>query len=115
MNPIDWTLLVIASADSKPLEPVQLQKSLFLLSRNLRPKQLGTKDFYNFEAYDYGPFCKEVYSDADLLSEQGLVTITTPPGGRYRSYRTTDEGVKKAEQLRKDLAELTCPRMMCQR
>ena len=105
MERIDWALLVIESAGTKPLEPVQLQKSLFLLSRNLKSKQLGTKPFYKFEAYDYGPFCRDVYSDAENLAQEELVSITMPLGGRYRSYQATEKGKKKAAELRGTLTE----------
>ncbi len=44
----DWTLLTIVAADEHPLQPVQLQKSLFLISRNLPHYLLGSDQFYSF-------------------------------------------------------------------
>jgi uncharacterized protein YwgA len=84
MTPKDWTLLVIAAADPKPLQPVQLQKSLFLLGRNLSPEQLQVKEFYDFQPYDYGPFCSDIYSNAEKLSDEGLIRIDRPLSLSYQ-------------------------------
>lgn len=104
VTPQDWTLLVIAAAGDKPLQPVQLQKSLFLLGEELSAKDLGTRHFYAFTPYDYGPFCAEAYSDAEVLEAAGLVTISRPPETRYRLYVCTDQGAKRAAELRASLA-----------
>lgn len=97
MNPKDWTLLVIASADRQAIQPVQLQKSLFLIAKNVPPQILGPQPFYNFSPYDYGPFCSSVYNDAEQLEMEGLVTIHRPPQSRYKSYIATDSGSLKAQ------------------
>lgn len=93
MTPKDWTLLAIAAAQSKPLKPVHLQKSLFLLSENLTRSQLQVDQFYTFRARDYGPFCSDVYVDAEALCGEGLVRIDRPSGVSYRLYCPTDEGL----------------------
>ena len=69
MTPKDWTLLVLASAGG-PLSPVQLQKTLFLIDRNLSRAQRGVTRFYNFRAYDYGPFDSAIYTDAVILQTE---------------------------------------------
>jgi uncharacterized phage-associated protein len=98
----DWTLLVIGAAGGKKVSPVQLQKALFLVSKTLKPKQRQTSTFYRFKAYDYGPFCSEVYSDAEALKEAGLVSITCQEFS-FRHYAATDDGQKKAQELRGEL------------
>ena len=103
MTPRDWTLLVIAAADPKPLQPVQLQKSIFLLGRNLSSAQLQVKEFYQFQPYDYGPFCSDIYSDAEKLSDEGLIRIDPPLSLSYQQYHITDQGRTKAAQLRAKL------------
>lgn len=100
LQPKDWTLMVIASGGN--LTPVQLQKSLFLISRNVAKANLP-EGFYAFSAYDYGPFCAEIYSDADALESGGLVTIDRSPGRGYRTYSVTPNGVAEAKQLRADM------------
>ena len=83
MTPEDWTLLAIAAAQSKPLQPVHLQESLFLLSENLTRSQLQVDQFYTFRAYDYGPFCSDVYVDAEALCGEGLVR-SHPESGVFK-------------------------------
>jgi uncharacterized protein YwgA len=99
----DWTLLVIAAGKGSTLTPVQLQKSLFLLSRNLTRTQLQVAEFYSFKAYDYGPFNAQIYSDAKQLRDEGLVIIDPMDGARYRDYSATVPGLTSAEQLRTEL------------
>ena len=84
MNRSDWALLAIASADGSSVSPVQLQKALFLLGEDL-PKT-KTQSFYEFEPYHYGPFDQAVYSDAEKLSREGLVSIVPGPQLRNRVY-----------------------------
>ena len=102
MTKKDWTLLVVAAARS-PLQPVQLQKVLFLIGEELSSTQRKTRSFYKFEPYDYGPFCSEVYADADLLAEDGFLQIGRPPGQSYRVYGITSVGMERADELREDL------------
>lgn len=95
----DWTLATIASA-SKPLQPVQLQKALFLLSQNLPLSVVQEADFYAFEPHDYGPFCRTVYEDAEALEAEGLVEIRRPPASRFNLYSSTEAGDEKAAEFR---------------
>lgn len=102
ITPRDWTLLVIAEAGTRSVQPVQLQKSLFLISQNLKKPDLTTDPdhFYLFRAYDYGPFCGAVYDDAEILETEGLVEIQHPPATRYKLYRITPSGTARASELR---------------
>ncbi len=95
----NWTLLVVAAGLGQPLQPVHLQKSLFLLAMTLTKQQGKGSDFYEFTAYDYGPFSAEVYSDAEDLSTDGLIAIEQPPYRSYRVYRATDAGRRRATDL----------------
>jgi len=76
MERADWALVVIDAAKPKSLEPVHLQKILFLLDKNLKPKHLKVDRFYRFRPYDYGPFCSDIYGDVEALAESGLVQAT---------------------------------------
>jgi hypothetical protein len=100
----DLTLLTIACAKRGPLQPVQLQKSLFLICKNVSAERLGIDRPYVFEPYDFGPFCSDVYRDADRLEAEGLVAITHPPESEFKLYRTTSEGSERAERIRESLA-----------
>jgi uncharacterized protein YwgA len=99
----DWTLLVIASGRGRPLSPVQLQKAVFLLARNLTDEQRRTSSFYNFRPYDYGPFDAQVYRDAEQLRDDGLIVVDPSGGVAYRDYSATPQGVERADELRKQL------------
>lgn len=94
----DWALLVIASARGEPVSPVQLQKALFLIGQGLSDELRKTKGFYNFEPYHYGPFCTDVYHDADELAMEGLVSIRRDAS--YRVYLATPLGLNRADTLR---------------
>ena len=93
MTPKDWTLLVLASAGG-PLSPVQLQKTLFLIDRNLSRAQRGVTRFYNFRAYDY--------TDAVILQTEGRAMISDS-AGPHRQYAVTPAGMADAAQLRRAL------------
>ena len=104
----DWTLLVIAAAKDHSLSPVQLQKALFLIARNLTDAQRCTTSFYDFRPYDYGPFSAEVYRDAERLRAEGLVIIDPSSGFAYRDYAATAAGIERASLLRSQLDPSVC-------
>jgi hypothetical protein len=92
----DWTLLAIAAAGTRGLSPVQIQKSLFLLWKEL-PSEVGEL-FYEFIPYNYGPFDRNIYVDASQLSEQGLVSIVETGSG-FKQYLPTVLGIQCASLL----------------
>jgi uncharacterized protein len=96
----DWNLLVLTASDSAT-SPVQLQKILFLIGKNL-PTQTQN-GFYDFRPYDYGPFDATVYSDAEQLSIDGLVTIRLSQSGKWREYLPSPKGFQKAEEIKQGL------------
>ncbi len=62
-------------------------------SENLTRSQLQVDPLYTFRAYDYGPFCSDVYVDAEALCGEGLVRIDRPSAVSYRLYCPTAEGL----------------------
>jgi len=93
-----WALLAIDEAAPSGLSPVQLQKTLFLIGKNLT-REVGDS-YYSFVPYNYGPFDPNVYSDAELLIRQGLVFETRSAGRSWSYYRITRSGHTMAEQSR---------------
>jgi hypothetical protein len=91
-------LAALLPAGGVPHTPVQVQKLLFLVDRNLASLIGGPK--FNFEPYHYGPFDLEVYSTLGELERQGLVEITQSHSGNWREYRLTPEGQSCAEAVR---------------
>jgi hypothetical protein len=99
MERSDWTLLVIAAAAPHSLDPVQLQKCLFLLGKNC--PQVLTTPFYNFRPYNFGPFDSAVYLDAEHLETQGRIAISRPAWRNWGEYSITPAGIERVEWLRR--------------
>jgi hypothetical protein len=87
--------LVVAVGDS--YTPVQLQKYMFLLDKNL-PASMGGP-FFDFQPYDYGAFDPAVYDVAKRLASQGLVLIDSNPGTPVRTYAPTSMGVERGNEI----------------
>ncbi len=94
MTKDEWTLIAIAMAQGASLSPVQLQKAMFIFGDSLSPEDKAR--FYEFVPYHYGPFSKDVYTDAELFAAQGLVTIQP---GRYSKYAATPQGIAAASRI----------------
>ncbi len=105
MNSKDFLLLVVAASDAKPLTPVQLQKSLFLISEaNLDETP---NSFYEFEPYHYGPFDSNVYADAAILQSEGMVIRMPSTRGTWTDTIVTPEGLAAAKSIEKNLSTPT--------
>lgn len=94
----DWTLLVIDAAKPNTLTPLQLQKSLFLLGRNI--PEAVKPNFYKFVPHNFGPFSKEIYGDVESLKNQGLIDEITKAGQNWPEYRISQTGIQQAEKIR---------------
>ena len=93
-----WALLAIDEAGTGGLSPVQLQKVLFLIGRNL-PSEVGYL-YYDFVPYNYGPFDARVYSDAQSFVNSDLVQMVQIPGRNWAYYTVTPAGHDLAEYVR---------------
>lgn len=90
---MDRNLLVLAAlspARGVPHTPVQVQKLLFLIDKNIPHEVEGPH--FNFQPYDYGPFDQAVYSVLDELAGSGHIAINEQPGRRWKTYALTAEG-----------------------
>src|SRR5262249_48089118 len=83
-----------AGGENAPFTPVQAQKLLFLIDREI-PKLVGGPHF-NFQPYDFGPFDRTVYDVLHMLTDQGLVNQSA---ARYRIYTLSPEGYREGTQL----------------
>lgn len=84
MKRTDLLLKIIMAAEGTPLTPVVMQKVTFLLGNEF-PQELPD-DYYQFEKYAYGPFCMEIYRDAEALQRDGLVLISRNERGGWKEY-----------------------------
>jgi len=102
MDRKDVLLLVIAAAEGNPLSPVQLQKTLFLIGK--ADLKETPAPFYEFEAYDYGPFDVSIYRDAEMLEAEGLVLRPQSSRGNWTDTIISPSGSAKASVLNQDLS-----------
>mgnify|MGYP006267999419 CR=1 FL=1 len=75
----------------------RFQKMVFLLQQ-----EFEKTEFYDFEAYDYGPFSKGLYDDLDDLIDRDLVQEMREEFDKdkvYYEYKLTDAGRELIERL----------------
>jgi hypothetical protein len=97
MKPADWLLLLVAlDAAGVGLEPVRVQKALFLLARE---GGLPRSQRYWFVPYNYGPMSPRIYRDVDALVRRGLLERLPVPGYTWGRVRATAAGRRHAEAL----------------
>lgn len=94
----EWLLLAVSCAKDGSLSPAQLQKSLFLLGHEFS-KEVG-RGYYQFIPYNYGPFCKQIYLDAEILSFEGFINIFRLGIHEWTEYSITDKGFKRVNQFK---------------
>lgn len=76
----------------------RLEKLVFLLERETTFDMAG---FFDFKAYNFGPFSKEVYEGIDFLENMDLLESNDRP---YTSFYSTS-GEAKLDQLISDSAD----------
>ena len=97
MTRADWLLLLLAlDAPAAGLEPVRVQKALFLLARE---GGLPRSERYWFVPYNYGPMSPRIYRDVDALVRRGLVERVAVPGYAWGRVRATAAGRRHAEAM----------------
>jgi hypothetical protein len=97
MTPADWLLLLVAlDAPAAGLEPVRVQKALFLLAQE---GGLPPSERYWFVPYNYGPMSPRIYRDVDALVRRGLLERRPVPGYTWGRVRATEQGQRRAERL----------------
>jgi hypothetical protein len=97
MRARDWLLLLIA-AEGAPggLDPVRLQKGLFLLTQEAG---LPRRERYRFIPYNYGPMSRGLYRGLRDLVGAGLVERRFAPGLPWGRYDATGAGATAARAL----------------
>lgn len=98
----NFVLAALSPSGSASYSPVQVQKLLFLLDRNVSDRIGGP--FFDFQPYDYGPFDRSVYAVLENLHAKQLVDVAPVPGRRWNMYKLTESGQTIGDQLRHDLS-----------
>jgi uncharacterized protein YwgA len=114
-------LLYAKGQKGQPYEPIvgktRLMKMVFLFDEEIRRsfnlnKVVPDSALPEFEAYNYGPYSAEVYSDLEFLVELGMIEVTSLDDterlpeeiAEYEYWQATsnadeDEGVQTQEQF----------------
>lgn len=95
MDKNELLLAAMAAGNGSEFSPVQLQKLLFLIDRNVSGDLGGTG--FTFVPYDYGPFDSSVYSSLSMLEAQGLAASSITSRG-WKTHRLTAEGQACGQQ-----------------
>lgn len=101
LAPRDWLILLLGVGDARGLDPIRIQKGLFLLAQE---GALRDTERYLFRPYDYGPFSSAIYADLDALVEEGIVVREAVPGYTWSKFRLTPEGLADAHSLARRLS-----------
>lgn len=90
-------LSALAAGNRDIHTPVQIQKLLFLIDKNVA--QLIEGPFFNFQPYAYGPFDKQICELLELLNQEGDIEAIRNPYLKWVKYRLTPQGQRKGEAI----------------
>lgn len=100
LTPRQETLLVFLGSDGEQrLDPIRIQKGLFLLTMETPEEWLPLEARYNFEPYNYGPYSAEIYQDLDQLVRYGYVEDIEIPGRSWKYYALTPMGLEMVQHV----------------
>jgi uncharacterized protein YwgA len=99
LTPRQETLLVFLGSGEKELDPIRVQKGLFILAQETPEAWLPSEARYRFEPYRYGPYSAEIYHDLDRLEGLGHVTASRIIGQSWNYYSLTPEGQELARSI----------------
>ena len=86
-------LAALATIPGASFEPVQVQKLFFLLNERVSDK--GWKRQFRFEPHFFGPYDANVYTELEVLKQEGLVDIWE---ANLREYSLSAEGYEKGQE-----------------
>lgn len=99
----DWLLLLLdkdalGAQGPQELDPVRIQKGMFLLS-----ERGPARGLYGFRAYDWGPFSSAIYADLDTLTRHGYLSEERVLGRSWSTYKITIRGHEQAAAMASQL------------
>lgn len=97
----DWLLVFLAAAPGDALDPVRVQKGMFLLAMQA---PLAAPARYRFEPYAYGPMSRDLYRDVRRLRDEQRLDTTPVAGATWQLLALTATGREQAAQLRRRAA-----------
>src|SRR4051812_43253500 len=100
LTPRQETLLVFLRAGGgERVDPIRIQKALFILAKETPKDWLPTEARYRFEPYNYGPYSTDIYYDLERLERDGYVETSELPGRSWKYYSLSPEGNEAAHAL----------------
>lgn len=99
MNKQELVLIALGVGGKHEHTPVQIQKLLFLIDKNLGARIGGP--VFDFVPYDYGPFDPSIYEALRELEGGGFVCSSESSRG-WKWHSLTDKGISEAERLAKE-------------
>jgi uncharacterized protein len=90
------TLLIAFEGAPEGLDPVRIQKGMFLFARET---DVPATQKYDFRPYNYGPMSRQIYDDLDALVAGDLVEQVPVRGQSWTLYRATTAGVARGNEL----------------
>ena len=87
MRRSDILLYMMSIANGVPLLASHLLKVPFIVGQEFA--DILPENYYAFRKGDYGPMCKDIFSDMDELKANGYVAIGESEPGGYREYYGT--------------------------
>ena len=102
MDRRELVLALLAASDGRQYTPAQLQKAVFLVTRNM--PQIVQGGGFHFVPYDYGPFDADVYNEAATLHHAGEAVIAPSGIGRWNTYAATESGIARGRALLRTLS-----------
>lgn len=96
MNKRELLLVAFGAGAKHEHTPVQVQKLLFLIDKNVGARIGGP--VFDFAPYDYGPFDASVYEVLRELEVDGFVSSSESMRG-WKQHALTDKGVAEGERL----------------
>jgi len=96
-------LAYLASVPAGLFSIVQIQRGIFLISKNL-PDVFETP--YDFNADSYGPRCSAIPGNLDILMDRKFVKLMVDPASytNARDYLATPNGLKHAETVLSEMS-----------
>jgi hypothetical protein len=98
MDRRELLLAVLIAGRGRAFHPAQIQKAIFLIDKNL-PHLVHSGPRYNFVPYNYGPFDRNVYVEAERLRDEGEVIIAPAPNGRWQTYAASEGALSRGEAI----------------
>ena len=96
MRRSDWLVLFLAAAPGGPLDPVRVQKGMFLLAMRA---PLAASECYRFEPYAYGPMSRALYADLRHLRRDRVVDALRVDGATWQLVDLTSAGRARADEV----------------